>query len=434
MKTIHKKKHGLFKTLFEMTSVAVLLFSAASVTIVERSVMTWEILLVPLFLIGLTASISFLYNVSYSVYFGIFLAFYFVLFFAQSVIYESIHLKHLFLYPINMWVAYCFVRAFDVRFFSHLEFLITWLAAISVVIWSLDVVSGGAFQAGLSGISIGVPYAGIVDSYIVFQSFISERVETFIQRNSGFAWEPGAFACFCCLGLMLNLFRWRGKVFRNYGAAILSLGVISSQSTTGYSIFALFIVLTMLSRKRGLEGVFLFPVAAAALVLGMLTLPFMQEKVVSLWAEDVGLLAQSASQSWNANQAIAAQRFLSFQMDFDDFLQNPVTGYGGEDTQAYASRHGFNIVSISGIGKVMSRFGIFGLVFFVWATIHSSLFVNRIYDANNPALLAAFIFMLSVSYSLIEHPLFIAIWAFGFIWAPLRMRSVLGNMSGVDVR
>lgn len=401
-----------YSAYFERAAVAFLLFCSTGTTVFARSAMTWEDLLMPVLLGGLGLGITLRYHIKLSRGFILVIGGFIALLLAQSFKFGSIHLKYMFLYPLNFWVTYCFIKAMRERLLRHVEFLITWLAGISFVIWSADILTNGMVRQALSGVSFGQPYNKIVDSYVLFQTFINESVPSALPRNAGFAWEPGAFAVFCCFGLMLNFYRNGFKLRRNFGAAVLIAALLSSQSTTGYSIFVMFLLFKLWNDIRGASKLVLFPILGFVIVTTIFSLPFMQDKINNLLSQDINELAYNASMDWNIGNPLGAQRFLSFQLDYADFLNNPWTGYGGEDEEMLVTRESLNVISVSGIGKIMARFGIFGFAFFVWSTTMSSIFLSRYFRAESPALLLLYIFMVSVSYSLIEQPIFLAIWCY----------------------
>ncbi len=418
---------------FERFAVAVLLFSATGVTTLSRSSMTWENLLVPVFLGALALFLSFRYSLGVSRPIMYFMIGYLILFLCQLLVYGSLHPKHLVLYPLNFWIAYCFVRAMKERFLFHLELLITFFSGVAFFIWILDVLTSGSVRQLLSGFVMGQAYSDIIDSYILLYTVVDEGVDSLFPRNSGFAWEPGAFAVFCCLGLLINFYR-TGFCFKgNRGAIVLILALLSSQSTTGYSIFFVILIAKMFQDAQGSVRI-IVPFLVTALALLLFSLPFMQDKIVNLWVQDLDELAYAATSAWNLDKPIAAQRFLSFRLDFNDFLNNPWTGYGGRDSEMFVESQFLNIVSISGVGKVMAKFGIVGLGFFLLTTVLSSMRLNREFNSTSPALLALLILMVSVSYSLIEHPIFLALWAYWLFAYADKSASVVHRTVGVSNR
>ncbi|WP_317975564.1 hypothetical protein [Novosphingobium pituita] len=417
------RRSEFFRT-FEAISVFFLIFSVSGVTIFARSLATWEDLICPVILAAFSSIYFIVYSIRISYRFIFFIFAYISLTFLQSMIYGSIHSKQLLLYPLNFISSYCYVRAMGRRFFTHVELQIFALSAITVVIWSFDTLTSGAIRHGLKGITVGAPYSDIVDSYIVLQTFINEGVDALFKRNSGFCWEPGAFSVMCNVALMINLYRTKFKIRRNFRAFILVAAIISSQSTTGYSILFIFILLKFWHDLSSGYRLLIFPLAAASMIFAVSALPFMQAKIEDLSGQDIKELVNKSSQDWNKDKPIAAQRFLSFTMDFSDFLNNPLTGYGGEESQMLSNRESYNIVSISGIGKILARFGILGFVFFTSSTLYSSYVVSRQFSANSPLMLFLFIACVSISYSIVEHPLFICLWCYGFFGGGVGFKRV----------
>ena len=60
-------------------------------------------------------------------------------------------------------------------------------------------------------------------------------------RNCGFTWEPGGFACFLILAIIINLASNKFKI-RNKSLMILILSLITTFSTTGYMAFAFIMI------------------------------------------------------------------------------------------------------------------------------------------------------------------------------------------------
>ena len=391
--------------------VALLIFSAAGVSVFARSAMTWENLVMPALLAAVALTICIQYRVTVSMPILIVTGAHVASCLIQWIWYGSFHPKHLLIYPFNMWVAYVYVQSMGLRIFSHIEFIVTRLAAFGLIIWGMDLILASGIRNVLQGIYIGDPYNPIIDSYIIIYAFVNEGVESFFPRNSGFAWEPGSFAVFCCIAILINLYRRNFELRNNYGVMILAIALLSSQSTTGYGIFMVIIFGKLYRDLKGAARL-LLPVSALFFAAVVLIVPFMQEKIVELWDQDLNELATSAAAEWNFDQPVAAQRFLSLKIDFEDFKNHPLIGYGGRDEESFIQRDALNIVSISGFGKVMAKFGILGVGFFIFVGYISSAYLSRCFHARASALLMVVIVMISLSYSLIEHPLFLCLWAF----------------------
>jgi hypothetical protein len=344
-----------------------------------------------------------------------------------TIKFQSFHYKFLFLYPFSFLLAYAFVAGMGDRFFLVYERLLVLLSAISIPLWTLQVVSPGAIDV-FAKLSPLEPYNLKVGAHLLVFTVVNESVNTLLPRNSGFAWEPGAFAVFVCLAIFINLVRCEFRLRGNWGLLTLLAALLTTQSTTGYSMLLLLSMLWMINVRSKLT----LAVAIPFLVLGgfyVLTLPFMYEKIQEIFSEDVRQLSSTARHYWNRDQLIYAQRIASFRIDFMDFIRNPLLGYGGHDESMWTRKEGLNLVSISGIGKVMAKFGLVGLLFFSWSLVRSSKLLASDLGYRGTWVLAVLILQISVSYSLIESPLLMCFWMYALFRRQLpsskeTMRSV----------
>ena len=110
----------------------------------------------------------------------------------------------------------------------------------------------------------------------------------------------------------------------------------------------------------------------------------------------------------------APQRITSFIIDFEDFLNNPILGYGGHQQERWTNKLGAQIASISGIGKILAKFGMVGTIFFFLMLFKSSKILTEIFTIKGWFFLLIIFIMISFSYSIIEHPLLICFWMFAF--------------------
>lgn len=395
----------------ERIAVLVLLFTASGTSAIARSYMTWDSP-VGVMLLGISClALIFTHKIGVDRRLVALLMGYFLLFAVQLLWYESFHPKHLLLYPVSFCIAYVYLRSMQVRFFNILEDVIAWLSICALAVWVVDVLSAGKLRSALSGINLLSPYDDIIDSYVFIYTVVLEGVESYLPRNAGFAWEPGAFAVFNCIGLVINLARTSFKVRNNRRAQLFIVAILSSQSTTGYSILLAILLAKAMVGVKGAARLVVVPVVISVIAVA-LTLPFMQDKILELWDQDVNELAASASESWNIDKPVAAQRFLSLKLDMDDFLENPILGYGGRESEMGIRKQNLNIVTISGIGKIPAKFGFFGLAFFIVSLVMSSSRLAERLGCESRSVLAIVLLCIAVSYSLIEHPILMCFWLY----------------------
>lgn len=419
-------KKAFDKHFVERLAVLFLIFSASGTSLVARSYITWDSPFGPALLVAVSVVLVIIRRIEFDKSLAFLLLGYFFLFLVQALWFGSFHPKHMLLYPLSFVVAYIYLKSMRERLFVYIEDALTWLAVIGLFIWSCDVLSEGGIRSILSGKFVFEPYDEIIDSYVLVYTVVLEGVESFLPRNAGFAWEPGAFSVFCCLALMINMARMNFRVSGNIRAQLLITTIVSTQSTTGYTIMLAIFAAKALRGTRGAAKVFIAPIIAMAVAL-VLTLPFMQEKILDLWDQDAAELSYSASQSWNLDKPVAAQRFLSLKLDLEDFAENPLLGYGGRESEMGIRKQGLNIVTVSGIGKIFAKFGVFGFIFFATSLYMSSRKFDRTFDCNSTLLLLIVTICIAVSYSLVEHPLMMCFWMYWNFTRTVSVKYVAGR-------
>lgn len=396
----------------ESLAVAILLFSATGVSSMSRSFTTWDdpsMILILIFVSVLLALRSRIVLATPLIYL---LIAHITLCALQFLWYGSFHPKHLALYPLSFLICYSYLKALREGFFLIYEKQVVYLAGVATIIWLLDVVSAGTVRTSLAGTFFLQPYSEIIESYVIVYTIVNENVVSVLPRNSGFAWEPGAFAVFCGFALMINLMRSNFQKL-NVGTFVLVSAIITAQSTTGYLILIVCLFVRIVHAKGAIAAVLRVPIFLAV-VLSIFSLPFMEEKLVALWDENLDQLAYAGAMEWNRDRPVAAQRFLSFRIDFHDFMQNPLLGYGGRDEESFLRKDALNVISISGLGKLLAKFGILGFIFFTLSTVLSSVQFRNVARSNGRFLLASIIFITAASYSIVEHPLLMCFWLYWF--------------------
>jgi hypothetical protein len=403
--------------------VITLIFIAGGATVFARSFQTWEqplALTIP-FLLSIWLLVK--YKIGVSKKFILLILLFLVYFILLTFKYDEIHYKFLVIYPLSFFIAYSFVSSLKADFFTIYERLLKLLCLIALFFWVLQVIIPEQLTSILSSLTILKPYNEIIQAHILVYSILNEGIESFLPRNSGFAWEPGAFAVFINLAIFANLIRNSFKIRKNINLLIFVLTLLSTQSTTGYSIFLLLAAFYFINIKGISLKILLIPIVLIGVVY-IFSLPFMYEKITGLGNEKISDVVDTGSKDWNKDKMIGAQRFVSFQIDFIDFLNNPILGYGGHDEDMWIKKSKINVVSISGIGKILAKFGLVGFIFFIVVLYRNSVQFAKFYGYKGKLLLFLLILQVSVSYSLIENPLLMCFWMFFFFNPKLSTTTV----------
>jgi hypothetical protein len=334
---------------------------------------------------------------------------------AISIKYRVIQPTYFISYFFIFFIVYSVVKSLRYDLFRIFERLIFFLAIISLMMWSIQIVLGGDnllyLLSNISGIDLFSYVSGNGLSALIYsiQPSYASLLYGAIPRNCGFAWEPGAFAVYLCLAIFVNLFfndrNNKGKI----RLTVLIIALLTTQSTTGYMIFMIIILFYLLNKKLNII-ILLFPVAVILLIY-MSTLPFMSKKVVELIDETKGI-DQILEESYGIETSTAPQRFTSFLIAFKDFQNNPILGVAGHKEDTWTYKSGANISTISGIGNLLAQFGLVGFVFFIIMSYKTSVFFSRHFNYNGKFLFFIIILFISISYSILILPLLMSFWMF----------------------
>ena len=186
---------------------------------------------------------------------------------------------------------------------------------------------------------------------------------------------------------------------------ILVIALISTFSTTGYSMFILIIILYFYNGKNKYKWL-LSPLLIGASI-SLFSLPFMYDKFTEVSNHDID---QQIESSILYDKKITMQRVTSFTVDFQDFKNNPVLGYAGHQNERWTSKLGANVSTTSGIGKVFGQYGLIGVIFFFILLYKSSKMLTLIFNFKGWVFPFLLIVMTSISYSLIFNPLIMCVW------------------------
>ncbi len=368
------------------------------------------------FIVVLSGILAIRGNIIFNKQFYLLIFCFFIYFIAISIKYNEIHPTIFLDYFLLFFIAYIAIKALEFNLFKTYEYVLYYLAIIGLLIWSIQIILGGdalynyfSKIPGINSFSYG-NWNGLNAIIYTIRPFSDSLLyNSLISRNCGYAWEPGAFACYLCLAIFINLFIPNDDSKGKIRFWVLLLALISTQSTTGYIIFTIIILFYYLSKKRIIIFL-LLPVMITALIL-IFSLPFMSNKIVSAVNEtrETDLIVERAI---GRETSITPQRFASFMIAIKDFRNNPILGNGGITGESWTSKIGANVSAISGIGNLLAQFGIIGFLFFIISSIKSSFFLSKYYNFKGKYLLFLIILLISISYGIILLPLGMSFWMF----------------------
>jgi hypothetical protein len=136
-----------------------------------------------------------------------------------------------------------------------------------------------------------------------------------IPRNSGPFWEPGGFSVFLFIALTFNLIR--DKKFFNKKNTIFLIALLTTQSTTAYLAFFIFVCIYILISYRSIYSFIMMPVLIFIFLNLYTNLNFMEEKVDKMYKE-----------SQKAGTEKVYSRIVSGKINMENFYSSPIFGIG----------------------------------------------------------------------------------------------------------
>lgn len=207
-------------------------------------------------------------------------------------------------------------------------------------------------------IQIGIQLDNIfLKSLILYTSYPAETFsESLLVRNPGMFWEPGAFAGYLILALLFVILENRSFTIGNYKKEVFSilLGLITSQSTTGYFLLGILILLFIWNRYSW-GKIIIVPITLLLVYWGYNNIAFMGNKVENQFSNAMAMGESDVSNT----------RFGALNMDLMYIKSQPLTGNGLD----ISTRYRFHpwVKEDIGHGNGMSNFAaIWGIPFFLY--------------------------------------------------------------------
>jgi len=257
-----------------------------------------------------------------------------------------------------IFTSFLFCAVLKDKAIHYLIKVIFQLAIISLPLYCLQLVAGDALYA--FGKSLNLPHSH-------YNGYVNMLIFTYVKvhhiRNSGFAWEPGAFGFFLNMGLLLQLVTNDFKFDKRSKWIILA--IITTLSTTTYLAFSLVILLYL--RGRGVKFITLLIFIAPALCVLAGMVPFMLDKIVTTYNQDLDDMKNIQTLSdWyiQHGQTMPLNRFASILCLLQFFGDNLIWGVSNIYNEAVPLLKHLNLSN--GIFAFMAQFGGIGLIFLLF--------------------------------------------------------------------
>lgn len=342
-------------------------------------------------------------------FFGKYCIFMFLLILSYTVYFRSFNPQ----FSVSLFqsglIAYFVLKMLGRSFFDNLSHIIYLLALISLPLFLIqqfyyeDLHTINNFlEANFNGFQFGGDY----DSNSIIYS-MKDNART---RNSGFMWEPGAFAAFLSIGILFNLLRTNMKL--EYRTMIMVIAMVTTFSTMGY-IALLFIYIFYIGQSQKHKSILFLPLIVTAVFL-VWRLDFMAEKIATEFNNIDNVSNIAFSSSLVKHERVSLGRMGSLILDFKDFLRYPVLGVGGE-FEAKSRSFYTNFNRTNGWGNYLVTFGLIGVILFFYNMTKS--FKLIFFQYSTKAYHAGIIVILIITFSnhILTQPLFLGLQLYHFI-------------------
>jgi hypothetical protein len=237
------------------------------------------------------------------------------------------------------------------------------------VMLALAVLSFVFYFSYLGGAVLGIDVAALTrpfalyaapngeNSSILLHTFFSGPPDAY--RNAGMFWEPGAFAGYVNLALVLlclirERFTKRAYLVR---FAVLSACLLTTKSTVGYIAYAVVLCLEVMARERPGGRAKLFGYLGAGFVLAFFCALAANLEFIAPKIENSIMVVTAQTEGWQAD------RIGSVLFDLDYIAARPLTGWGMRNETRLALNPELTEDEANGRGNGMSNFAAtFGVV------------------------------------------------------------------------
>jgi len=313
-------------------------------------------------------------------------------------------------------VAFVQVRSVGKQIVPIYESIIVTLCKLSLPFWAVSLILPGPMHA-VAGL---FPETNLGNNILFLFNYIdpSKADPGQYLRNSGCSWEPGRFSVMITLGLFCNLQRNGVKFKGNYNALWMIVTLLSTMSTTGYSVVIAMYAITILKKSTPVAK-FGYSVILIPLVVYLFSLDFMGNKikgqldVEQFGEEKLESIDYYQQRSQEEDYLGSLDRFESMFFEWQNAIHAPLLGYGRNPANSYFIEHyGMNFMLTGGLVKVLGMHGfLLGLLFYV-LLLRSSRRFSSLFGGTTKGMLFITIALSSISYSIFTVPIFTAFWLY----------------------
>ncbi len=102
-------------------------------------------------------------------------------------------------------------------------------------------------------------------------------------------------------------------------------------------------------------------------------------------------------------------RMQSFVISWQEFIQHPILGLGGDAGGSWLIQQGYDVSLFSGLSELLSRYGIIIILLFLWLLNKSCRLINKIFRTRTAYVFMGMFLVLMVGFNNWNQPIFIGI-------------------------
>ena len=312
--------------------------------------------------------------------------------------------------------SYMIIKILGWSLIPTMEDIVYRLSILSLIFFSWQLVS---FQTAFS-------FLGQIENILPFGDFGGERNVSIVffvvkdyamQRNSGFAWEPGAFAAFLSFPIFFNLVNSNFRLNRRF--YFMTMALLTTFSTMGYFILITLLIFYYIqfqrSNRTSVLSYFIFGILIFITIFFVFQRDFMLQKVGNEIAQSEELIDNSQIDLGSKKDLYSLGRIASLQLDFQDFLRFPVFGFGGQDENLTQSIY-YTLNRNNGWGRYFRTFGLLGTILLLLNLKKTASMFQEYYSINHFTIFFLSIFFIfTFSNGIIMSPLIIGYQWFSYV-------------------
>lgn len=262
---------------------------------------------------------------------------------------------------VPIWLSYIAYTLDKEKFLIHFVKEAVFFAATSLVFWGLSFISTDLVNALLL---VDMPEVFKGTKGVLLYSFHYGSWESGYYRNCGIFTEPGIYQIILNTALFILLFfetfcKGLTPKQRNKYTVILTMTLLSAQSTTGYAGFAIILAGYFLSRKDKMKRKVLVIIG---IIVGYLVIEYITTGENSILYTTVISKTVGESGSIDLSVDTGYYRMLSIESSWNIFIKHPFLGSGDNFSVLQYSFIGNSANAGGGIVKFMCVAGLISFI------------------------------------------------------------------------